>query len=173
VKILVTGTAGFIGFHQAKKLLDRGDDVVGLDNINDYYDVNLKYARLAELGIEIPNQVGNDGTSSSDFTSPSSSGLTPPSSSGLTRGSNPTYKIYNIGNNAPLPLMTFIETIEKALGKKAEKNFMPMQDGDVVSTYADVSGLINDFGYKPDTKLADGIEEFVKWYLNYLSKKNG
>lgn len=52
MKILVTGTAGFIGFHLAKKLLERGDEVVGLDNINDYYDVNLKHARLAELGIE-------------------------------------------------------------------------------------------------------------------------
>jgi len=51
-KILVTGTAGFIGYHLAKKLLDRGDEVVGLDNINDYYDINLKYARLNELGID-------------------------------------------------------------------------------------------------------------------------
>ena len=51
MKILVTGTAGFIGFHLAKKLLDRGDTVVGIDNINDYYDVNLKYGRLKELGI--------------------------------------------------------------------------------------------------------------------------
>ena len=50
-KILVTGTAGFIGFHLAKKLLERGDEVVGIDNINDYYDVNLKYGRLKELGI--------------------------------------------------------------------------------------------------------------------------
>jgi UDP-glucuronate 4-epimerase len=80
------------------------------------------------------------------------------------------YKIYNIGNNAPLPLMTFIETIEKALNKKATKNFMPMQDGDVVSTYADVSGLIEDFDYKPDTKLVDGVGEFVKWYRNFYDK---
>jgi UDP-glucuronate 4-epimerase len=52
MKILVTGTAGFIGFHLAKRLLERGDEVIGLDNINDYYDVNLKYARLAETGID-------------------------------------------------------------------------------------------------------------------------
>ena len=51
MKILITGTAGFIGFHLAKRLLERGDEVVGIDNINDYYDVNLKYARLAETGI--------------------------------------------------------------------------------------------------------------------------
>jgi len=86
--------------------------------------------------------------------------------------SSAPYKIYNIGNNAPLPLMTFIETIEEVLGKKAEKNFMPMQDGDVVSTYADVRGLIDDFGYKPDTKLADGIGEFAKWYREFYIKEN-
>jgi len=66
--------------------------------------------------------------------------------------------------------MEFIETIENSIGKKAEKNFLPMQDGDVVSTYADVSGLINDFGYKPDTQLADGICEFVKWYKEFYKK---
>ena len=55
MKILVTGTAGFIGFHLAKKHLERGDEVVGIDNINDYYDVNLKYARLTELGINVEN----------------------------------------------------------------------------------------------------------------------
>jgi UDP-glucuronate 4-epimerase len=75
--------------------------------------------------------------------------------------------VYNIGNNAPVSLMEFIETLEEALGKKAEKNFMPMQDGDVVSTYADVSGLMSDFGYKPDTKLSEGIEEFVEWYKRF------
>ena len=355
MKILVTGTAGFIGFHLAKKLLERGDEVVGLDNINDYYDVNLKYGRLAELGIDAalgtatsvvasapisstkyPNhkfykmdiadkeaidqlfktekfdavcnlaaqagvryslenphayiqsnvvgflnilegcrnngvknlafassssvyglnesqpfkttdktehqvslyaatkksnemmahtyahlygihvtglrfftvygpwgrpdmapmlftdailndraiKVFNNGEMSRDFTyiddivdgivkvidnpakvNPEWNAKKPEISSSST-----AYRLYNIGNNAPLPLMTFIETIEDALGKKAKKNFMPMQDGDVVSTYADVSGLINDFGYKPDTKLADGIGEFVKWYRKFYGE---
>jgi len=82
------------------------------------------------------------------------------------------FKVYNIGNNSPISLMEFIETIENSIDKKAEKNFLPMQDGDVVSTYADVSGLINDFGYKPDTKLADGIGEFVKWYREFYGDKN-
>jgi UDP-glucuronate 4-epimerase len=326
LKILVTGTAGFIGYHLAKKLLERGDEVVGLDNINDYYDVNLKYARLAELGIdkesikenslaistkyskhkfikanledatalnrlfetekfeavcnlaaqagvrysiENPhayiqsNVVGflnileacrNYGVKNLSYASSSSVyGLnesqpfkttdktdTPISLYAATKKSNElmahtyshlygiqttglrfftvygpwgrpdmapmlfadaisndraikvfnhgnmsrdftyiddivdgvikvidnpsNYNVYNIGNNAPVSLMEFIETLEYALGKKAEKNFMPMQDGDVVSTYADVSGLMNDFGYKPDTKLSDGIGEFVGWY---------
>lgn len=328
MKILVTGTAGFIGYHLAKKLLERGDEVVGLDNINDYYDVNLKYARLAELGIdghcersaailsskypkhkfikanledmqtinnlfetekfdavcnlaaqagvrysiENPhayiqsNVVGflnileacrNFGVKNLAYASSSSVyGLnesqpfkttdktdTPISLYAATKKSNElmahTYShlygiqttglrfftvygpwgrpdmapmlfadaisndraikvfnhgnmsrdftyiddivdgvikvidnpsncnVYNIGNNAPVSLMEFIETLEDALDKKAEKNFMPMQDGDVVSTYADVSGLMNDFGYKPDTKLSDGIGEFVKWYKSF------
>ena len=328
MKILVTGTAGFIGYHLAKKLLERGDEVVGLDNINDYYDVNLKYARLAELGIdkesikenslaistkyskhkfikanledatalnrlfetekfdavcnlaaqagvrysiENPhayiqsNVVGflnileacrNYGVKNLSYASSSSVyGLnesqpfkttdktdTPISLYAATKKSNElmahtyshlygiqttglrfftvygpwgrpdmapmlfadaisndraikvfnhgnmsrddivdgvikvidnpsNYNVYNIGNNAPVSLMEFIETLEYALGKKAEKNFMPMQDGDVVSTYADVSGLMNDFGYKPDTRLSDGIGEFVEWYREFYGKE--
>ncbi|MBN2816750.1 MAG: NAD-dependent epimerase [Campylobacterales bacterium] len=346
MKILVTGTAGFIGFHLAQKLLERGDEVIGLDNINDYYDVNLKYGRLKELGIqkesieerhptystkyekhyfykmdladkeamqklfktekfdvvcnlaaqagvryslENPhayidsNVVGfmnilegcrntdvknlcyassssvyglntsqpfkttdktehqvslyaatkksnemmahtyshlygiqttglrfftvygpwgrpdmapmlftdailndrainvfNNGKMSRDFTyiddivdgvikvidNPATSNQQWNAQDPEISSSSAPYKIYNIGNNAPLSLMEFIETLEEVLGKKAKKNFMPMQDGDVVSTYADVQDLINDFGYKPDTKLFDGIREFVSWYNN-------
>ena len=335
MKILVTGTAGFIGYHLAKKLLERGDEVVGLDNINDYYDVNLKYARLAELGIdkesikenslaistkyskhkfikanledatalnrlfetekfdavcnlaaqagvrysiENPhayiqsNVVGflnileacrNYDVKNLSYASSSSVyGLnesqpfkttdktdTPISLYAATKKSNELmahtyshlygikttglrfftvygpwgrpdmapmlfadaisndraikvfnhgkmsrdftyindivdgvikvidnpsdYNVYNIGNNAPVSLMEFIETLEDALGKKAEKNFMPMQPGDVASTYADTQDLMNDFGYKPDTKLSDGIGEFVKWYREFYFKKDG
>jgi UDP-glucuronate 4-epimerase len=335
MKILVTGTAGFIGFHLAKKLLERGDEVVGLDNINDYYDVNLKYARLEELGIdrdpeldsgsliqsvtyskhkfikanledsqtidklfeeekfdavcnlaaqagvryslENPhayiqsNVVGfmnileacrNFDVKNLSYASSSSVyGLnksqpfkttdvtdTPISLYAATKKSNElmahtyshlyniqttglrfftvygpwgrpdmapmlfadaitndraikvfnygkmsrdftyiddivdgiikvidnpsNYNIYNIGNNAPVSLMEFIETLEDALGKKAEKNYMDIQPGDVESTYADTQDLIDDFGYKPDTKLSKGIGEFVKWFENFYGEKN-
>jgi UDP-glucuronate 4-epimerase len=339
LKILVTGTAGFIGYHLAKKLLERGDEVVGLDNINDYYDINLKYARLSELGIEkdlilesklvvsnkfpkhkfikinledteevnklfkiekfdavcnlaaqagvrysIENphayiqsnvvgfmnileacrnfQVKNlsyassssvYGTNTSQPFKTTDKTDTPVSLYAATKKSNelmahtyshlygiqttglrfftvygpwgrpdmapmlftdailndrpikvfnhgnmsrdftyiddivdgvikvidnpihgtPPFKIYNIGNNSPVQLLDFIKTIETAIGKEAVKNFMPMQDGDVVSTFADVSDLMEDFGYKPDTNLAVGIKEFVTWYKNfYLGGKN-
>lgn len=339
MKILVTGTAGFIGYHLALKLLERGDEVVGLDNINDYYDVNLKYARLTKLGInkekieenklvaskiypkhkfikmdlsnteniyklfetkkfdavcnlaaqagvryslENPhayinsNIVGftnileacrhNDVKNLCYASSSSVYGLnksqpfkttdktdTPISLYAATKKSNELmahtyshlfgisttglrfftvygpwgrpdmapmlftdailnnkeikvfnhgnmsrdftyiddivdgiikvidnpvktksnlapYKIYNIGNNSPVQLLDFIETLEKSIGLEAKKNFLPMQDGDVESTYADVEDLIKDFNYKPNTKLADGIDEFVKWYKKFYGE---
>lgn len=352
MKILVTGTAGFIGYHLAKKLLERGDEVVGLDNINDYYDVNLKYARLKELGIgkdelkenelatsktypnhkfikanledsqtinklfktenfdavcnlaaqagvrysienphayiqsnvvgfmnileacrnydvknlsyassssvyglnksqpfktsdhtdhpvslyaatkksnelmahtyshlyniattglrfftvysewgrpdmapmlfadaitnDRPIKVFNHGNMSRDFTYVGDivDGIikvidNPAKPSDKFDANNPDpsistapYRIYNIGNNSPVQLLDFIKILENAIGKEATKNFMDMQDGDVVSTYADVSDLINDFGYKPDTSLEVGIERFVKWYKEFYNKEN-
>jgi len=331
-KILVTGTAGFIGFYLAKRLLDRGDEVVGLDNINNYYDVNLKYGRLSELGIQeeevrekgfatstiypshtfikldladserieklfetekfdavcnLAAQAGvrysienphayiqsnivgfmnileacrHHGVQNLSYASSSSVyGLnkeqpfktedktdTPVSLYAATKKSNELmahtyshlygiqttglrfftvygpwgrpdmapmlfadailnnrpikvfnhgkmsrdftyvddivdgiikvidkpseYKVYNIGNNAPVNLMDFIETLENTIGKKAKKNFMEMQPGDVESTYADVSGLIEDFGYKPDTRLTDGISAFIAWYRGFYGE---
>ncbi len=349
MKILVTGTAGFIGFHLAKKLLERGDEVIGVDNINDYYDVHLKYARLNELGIKKeaikerllvhstnykkhtfikmdladtlamnklfkeeqfdavmnlagqagvryslenpyiyiesnilgflnilegcrkygvnnlayassssvyglnrsqpfketdktehqvslyaatkksnemmahtyahlygiqttglrfftvygpwgrpdmapmlftdailnnrPINVFNNGEMSRDFTyiddivegivkvidNPAQPNEAwNPKNPDVSTSSAP-YRLYNIGNNAPLSLMDFIETIEEKLGKKAEKNFMPMQEGDVVSTYADVDKLIDAFGYRPNTALSDGIGEFISWYKAFYT----
>ena len=350
MKILITGTAGFIGYHLAKKLLERGDEVVGLDNINDYYDVNLKYAKLNELGIDkdelkdnvlvssktypkhkfikanledsqtinnlfetekfdavcnlaaqagvrysIENphayidsnikgfinileacrhnnvknlsyassssvyglnksqpfktsdhtdhpislyaatkksnemmahtyshlynisttglrfftvygpygrpdmapmlfadailndreiKVFNHGNMSRDFTYVDDivdaiikviDNPAIPSKDFNPENPNPDissapYRIYNIGNNSPVQLLDFIETLEKAIGIEAKKNFLPMQSGDVVSTYADVSDLIEDFDYKPNTKLDDGIKEFVKWYKDFYWK---
>lgn len=77
------------------------------------------------------------------------------------------YKIYNIGNNKPEKLMYFIETLEKVLGKKAEKEFLPMQPGDVYQTYADVSDLEHDFDFKPQTSIEDGLKRFAEWYKEY------
>jgi UDP-glucuronate 4-epimerase len=344
MKILVTGTAGFIGYHLAKKLLERGDHVVGLDNINDYYDVTLKYARLNELGISThpeldsgslihsstyPNhkfikanledaatlnqlfeaehfdavcnlaaQAGvryslenphayiqsnivgfmnileccrHNGVKNLSYASSSSVyGLnteqpfrttdktdTPVSLYAATKKSNELmahtyshlygirttglrfftvygpwgrpdmspmlfadaithnraikvfnhgdmsrdftyiddivdgvinvidgqlnsvipyhdtesnpnlYKVYNIGNNTPVQLLEFIETIEGAFGKTAEKIYMDMQPGDVKSTFADVDDLIRDFDYKPHTPLSVGIEKFALWYRKF------
>ena len=79
------------------------------------------------------------------------------------------YKIYNIGNHSPETLMDFIEAIESALGKKAEKNFLPMQAGDVPATYADVQDLMKDVDFKPDTSLNEGIHHFVDWYRDYYN----
>ena len=78
------------------------------------------------------------------------------------------FRIYNIGNSTPVDLMDFIQTIEKEAGKKAIMNMVGMQPGDVTITYADTSHLEKDFGYKPSTKLSDGIAEFYKWYISYF-----
>jgi len=77
------------------------------------------------------------------------------------------YRVYNIGNNEPVELMEFIETIENAVGKKAEKNMMGMQDGDVVATFANIDALVDAVGFKPATPLKDGITKFVNWYKEY------
>jgi UDP-glucuronate 4-epimerase len=79
------------------------------------------------------------------------------------------YRLYNIGNNKPIELMQFIEAIEKAIGKKALKNLLPMQAGDVPATYADVDDLIRDVSFKPDTSIEKGIAKFIKWYHEYYS----
>ncbi len=81
------------------------------------------------------------------------------------------YKVYNIGNNNPVKLMDFITAIENKLGKKIEKNMMPLQAGDVPATYADVSDLVEDLGYKPATPIQDGIDKFVDWYLEFFNYK--
>ena len=83
-----------------------------------------------------------------------------------TEGS-PFYKLYNIGNNQPVELEQFITCIENALNKKADKQYLPIQDGDVVRTFADVTGLESEIGFKPNTELQVGINNFVDWYVSY------
>jgi UDP-glucuronate 4-epimerase len=332
LKILVTGAAGFIGSTLSIKLLERGDEVVGIDNLNDYYDVNLKLARLerlkkyqqfkfikvdiadrvaiealfkaekfdrvmhlaAQAGVRYsltnphayidanivgftnilegcrhnevehlvyassssvygantnmpfsihdnvdhpvslyaaskkanelmahtyshlyrlptsglrfftvygpwgrpdmslfmftqnilegkPIDVFNFGNHRRDFTYIDDivEGVVrvidqPATSNPNWQGDNPDpgtslapYRVYNIGNNNPVHLLTFIETLENCLGKKAIKNLLPLQLGDVPDTYADVSDLVNDFNYKPATLLVDGVSKFVAWYKDF------
>ncbi len=359
MRILVTGTAGFIGFHLAKKLLERGDTVVGIDNINDYYDINLKYARLSEMGIsrddiiraesysklvpvsvvnlliqskkypnyrfakidlinkkhiielfkthkfdkvcnlaaqagvryslenpqayidsniigfinileacryhkikhlvyassssvygnntkmplstsdnvdhpislyaatkksnelmahtyshlfgfpttglrfftvygpwgrpdmalflftkaileDKPIQVFNNGDMVRDFTyiddiiegvvrvidnpaQPSEKRI-----ADISCSPTAPYKVYNIGNSSPVKLMEYIGTIENVLGKQAKKELLPMQMGDVPKTESDVTDLVRNLGYKPNTDIKLGITRFIEWYKQYF-----
>lgn len=347
MKILITGTAGFIGFHLAKKFLERGDTVIGIDNINNYYDVELKYLRLTETGVNRDAEKWHTPVQSSDYTNytfirmnledrkelnelfetqkfdvvcnlaaqagvrysienphayiesnivgfinileacrnnnikhlvyASSSSVYGNSNkmplsvddsvdqpislyaatkksnelmahtyshlfnvpttglrfftvygpwgrpdmapilfaNAITKGNpikvfnkgnlerdftyiddiiegvsriiegvneepknvtlnesekqklNTPYAIYNIGNGTPVKLMDFIKTIENAIGKKAKKQFMPMQPGDVYKTFADVSALKEQFDYTPNTTLKSGISKFVEWYKSF------
>jgi UDP-glucuronate 4-epimerase len=332
MKVMVTGSAGFIGSALSLRLLERGDEVVGIDNLNDYYDVGLKQARLertaaytgytdkrisledregiagifrefqpervvnlaAQAGVRYslenplayvetnllgfanilegcrhnnvehlvyassssvygsntnmpfsvhdnvdhpvslyaaskkanelmahtyshlyripttglrfftvygpwgrpdmayfsftkkilagkPIDVFNNGNHQRDFTyiddiiegvvrvldripepNPDWSGDAPDSAT-----STAPYRLYNIGNNEPVELMHYIEVLENCLGKKAEKNMLPMQPGDVQATYADVDELVRDTGYQPATRVAEGMARFVDWYREY------
>ena len=77
------------------------------------------------------------------------------------------YKIYNIGNNKPEKLMDYIAVLEKCLGREAKKEYLPMQPGDVYETYADVSELMKDYGFKPSTSIEEGLSRFTEWFLGY------
>jgi UDP-glucuronate 4-epimerase len=77
------------------------------------------------------------------------------------------YRLYNIGNSEPVDLMKYISVLEDCLGKKAEKNFLPLQAGDVPDTWADVQALIEDVGYRPATPVEEGVRRFVEWYQEY------
>ncbi|MCB1773394.1 MAG: NAD-dependent epimerase [Gammaproteobacteria bacterium] len=84
-----------------------------------------------------------------------------------TATSKAPYRLYNIGNNSPVELMHYIETLEKCLGIEAKKELLPLQPGDVPDTYADVEDLVADMGYKPATSVEDGVANFVAWYRDY------
>lgn len=323
-KVLITGAAGFIGFHLAKRLLSLGASVCGIDNLNDYYDVSLKEARLAILEKELvftfvrgdladeaavtklfedfrpdivvnlaaqagvrysidnprsyiqsnivgffnileacrhypvehllyassssvygnqektpfattdnvdhpislyaatkksdelmaytyshlygipatglrfftvygpwgrpdmayfkftnkivrgePIQIYNHGDMLRDFTyvddivrGVENMLCNPPKANEF----GDRYKVYNIGNNKPEELMDFIETLEKAIGMEARKEYLPMQPGDVYQTYADVTDLIRDFDFKPSTPISEGLGRFAEWYKDYYKK---
>jgi UDP-glucuronate 4-epimerase len=81
------------------------------------------------------------------------------------------YRLYNIGNQQPVELLRYIEVLEECLGRKAEKNLLPMQAGDVPDTWADVEDLVRDVGYRPSTPVEEGVRSFVSWYLDYYKVK--
>jgi UDP-glucuronate 4-epimerase len=91
----------------------------------------------------------------------------PPVATTNAQGQAAPYKLYNIGNNRPVELLEMIETLERILGKTAQKRYLPMQPGDVVETYADIDDLERDVGFRPSTPLATGLEHFVRWYRDY------
>lgn len=97
---------------------------------------------------------------------PEWSGMNPDPSSSFA-----PYRLYNIGNNNPIELSRFIEIIEEKLGKKADKKFLPLQDGDVPENYANVDDLMRDIGFKPSTPVETGIGKFIDWYLDYYQVK--
>ena len=78
------------------------------------------------------------------------------------------WRIYNIGNNKPVKLMEYISALEKTLGKKAKINFLPLQQGDVADTYANIDNLSREFNYRPTTSVVEGVSNFVKWYKDYF-----
>jgi UDP-glucuronate 4-epimerase len=322
MKVLVTGVAGFIGFHVTQQLLARGDSVVGVDNLNDYYDFSLKRARLNQLALQTsgkfdfhkmdvadkasvqtlfattkphkvihlaaqagvryslenphayidsniqgflnilegcrdhyvdhlvyassssvyggntktpfsvedkvdhplslygatkranelmahayshlykipttglrfftvygpwgrpdmslylftknilegkPIDIFNEGNHARDFTYIDDIATGVVKVSDVVRHSSPItpYKIYNIGNSCPVNLMDMINILEEELGVKAKKNFLPMQPGDVHTTFADIEDFRHDIGYEPKTDIATGIAKFVQWYRSY------
>jgi len=85
--------------------------------------------------------------------------------------SNSPFRIYNIGNNKPVPLMHYIEVLEDCLGRKAQKNFLPLQLGDVPETFADIDDLVRDVGYRPATPVEVGVRRFVDWFCQYYGYK--
>lgn len=178
--ILVTGAAGFIGNELALRLVKRGDEVIGIDNLNDYYDVNLKNDRLDRLeGGPIP--VFNEGQMQRDFTyiddivTGIEGVLTAvPGGDDTWQSDNPDpatskapYRIFNIGNSQSVELLQFIKVLESLLGKKAELKMLPMQDGDVKATYANTDALEQATGFKPTVSIEEGLGKFVEWYQSY------
>lgn len=146
MKILITGAAGFIGYHLIERIANEGLKIVGIDNFNYYYNVSLKYARLAESGI-LQNLIPNTGEL-------------------ITINKFPNYRILNIGNGSPQNLMDFIKAIEINLVVEAIKDYLPMQDGDVRRIWVYTKSLVA-LGYESKIDIEKGVSLFIKWFRNY------
>ncbi|MDQ6868494.1 MAG: GDP-mannose 4,6-dehydratase [Pseudomonadota bacterium] len=163
MRILVTGSAGFIGFHMARRLLDEGHEVVGLDGFTPYYDRNLKLRRdftyiddLAEAMIRLLNHAP-----------PLAEVHAPPVAEDSLSPVAP-WRVVDIGAETSVALMDFVAAIEAASGLRAKCNFMAMQQGDVPVTFADTSLLFALTGFAPKTQLKEGVKAFIAWYRDYF-----
>jgi UDP-glucuronate 4-epimerase len=114
-----------------------------------------------------PIKVFNNGQMSRDFTYIDDTIAAVAAAAEMPAGEVGDHRIYNVGNNRPETLLDFIATLERALGRAAIKTMLPMQAGDVVSTYADIEAARRDFGYEPKTPINEGIPRFVAWYRDY------
>ena len=142
----------------------------------------FKFTQMANRGEPIP--VFNEGKLKRDFTYIDDivEGVVRiqdviPTKSDHFDGNDPSrssapYRVYNIGNNQPVELMTFITALESAIGKQVEKHYLPMQPGDVYATYADVSDLMETVGFKPSTSIEEGLQKFALWYRNWQKSGN-
>jgi UDP-glucuronate 4-epimerase len=134
---------------------------------------DMAYFRFAEAIInDEPIKVYNSGALSRDFTYIDDivEGILKIISEPIKERDK--YKIYNIGNSHPEKLVDFIEIIENHLGKKAKRELLPMQPGDVSQTYADISDLITDYGYAPKTTINEGLYKFIQWYKEYKQNQD-
>jgi nucleoside-diphosphate-sugar epimerase len=172
--ILVTGCAGFIGHAVVRAWLARGERIVGLDNLNADYDPALKQARLVEcaasrftfLPIDLCDREALDRLfgvhkPTGSFTLPlgvrySPSKIRAPTSTAISPVSS-----YNLGNSHPEPLLRFIEVLERAIGRTAQRVLRPMQAGDVRSTAADIELTARELNWQPTTSVEDGVPRLV------------
>lgn len=186
MKVLVTGTAGFIGSHVAMRLLERGDEVVGIVNLSDYYDVELKKARLARFS-EHPNyrhepvDLADRDSVEAVFARHKPQGVINLAAQAGVPAANPEwngmapdpasstalYRIFNIGNEPPVELMRYMAVLEECLGRKAQMELLPLQAGDVPDTEADMSSLAAAVGYHPRAEVEQGVANFVRGYREY------
>ena len=135
MKLIITGSAGFLGFSLCIKLLKSSYDII---------EGTFKVLKKPpNSNFEWNGKIPDPATS-----------VAP-------------YRIYNIGNNKPVNLMDYIKALENSLNKKAKKNFLDLQPGDVVDTYAEIKDFVKDFGYKPVKSIEEGVAEFISWYKKY------